>query len=107
MSEKNAAVHLAEEIEIQGGSTISKTLHQDDNLKIVLFGFDAGQELSEHTAAVPAIMHFLEGKADVTVGADESVAGANTLYHMEAKMPHSIRATEPTKMLLMLLKKCS
>ena len=98
------AKNLAEEIQIQDGSTVSKTLHQDDHLKIVLFGFDAGQELSEHTAAVPAIMHFLDGEADVTVGDEASKAKANSFYHMAAKTPHSIAAIKPTKMLLLLLK---
>lgn len=106
MSNINQAIQLAAEIEVQDGSTVSKTLHQDDGLKIVLFGFAAGQELSEHTAAVPAIMHFLEGEADVTVGETKSAATANTFYHMEANMPHSITARQPTKMLLTLLKAC-
>ncbi len=30
---------LAAEVEIADGSTISKTLHQDEFLKVVLFGF--------------------------------------------------------------------
>lgn len=106
MSNINQAIQLAAEIEIQDGSTVSKTLHQDDGLKIVLFGFAAGQELSEHTAAVPAIMHFLEGEADVTVGETKSEATANTFYHMGANVPHSITARRPTKMLLALLKAC-
>ncbi|WP_182866431.1 cupin domain-containing protein [Stieleria mannarensis] len=96
--------NLATEIEIQDGSTVSKTLHQDDSLKIVLFGFDAGQELSEHTASVPAIMHFIDGEADVTVGKDASKAGPNSFYRMDAGVPHSIMANQPTKMLLLLLK---
>ncbi|QEF96647.1 hypothetical protein Mal15_06750 [Stieleria maiorica] len=96
--------NLCTEIEIQDGSTVSKTLHQDGSLKVVLFGFDAGQELSEHTAAVPAIMHFIDGEADVTVGDDASKAGPNSFYQMDANVPHSITAIKPTKMLLLLLK---
>jgi len=104
MGPTNSVIHLASEIEIQAGSTVSKTLHQDDSLKVVLFGFDAGQELSEHTAAVPAIMHFIEGEADVTVGENASKASANSFYHLAANVPHSINAIRPTKMLLLLLK---
>jgi quercetin dioxygenase-like cupin family protein len=36
--------------EIPGDSVISLTLYNDDQLKAVLFGFDKGQELSEHTS---------------------------------------------------------
>lgn len=95
---------LAAEVEIPLDSTISKTLHADDNLKVVLFGFAAGQELSEHTASVPAIIQFLDGEADVTVGDQRIAAHANTFVHMPAKMPHSITAKKPTRMLLLMLK---
>ena len=43
-------------ITITEESTISRTVHQDDRLKAVLFGFAPGQELSEHTASVPAVL---------------------------------------------------
>ncbi|TWT79254.1 hypothetical protein CA13_06520 [Planctomycetes bacterium CA13] len=96
---------LASEVEIPDNSTISKTLYQDDQLKVVLFGFAAGQELSEHTAAVPAILQFLDGEATVKVGDEKFASQANTFVHMSANLPHSIAASKPTRMLLLLLKK--
>ena len=84
--------------------TLSTTLHQDDRLKAVLFTFSAGQELSEHTASTPAVMHFLQGEADVTLGPDRIAARAGTWIHMTAQLPHSIRATTPVTMLLLLFK---
>ncbi|WP_442505397.1 cupin domain-containing protein [Novipirellula sp. SH528] len=97
-------VDLAAEVAIQEGGTISKTLYQDASLKVVLFGFDAGQELSEHTAAVPAVLQFLDGNATVTLGEKSIDASANTFIHMAANLSHSITANQPTKMLLLLLK---
>jgi quercetin dioxygenase-like cupin family protein len=61
---------LAREVEIPRNGILTRTLHQDDRLKVVVFGFDAGQELSEHTASTPAVLHFLQGEADLTLGAD-------------------------------------
>ncbi|QEF97783.1 Cupin domain protein [Stieleria maiorica] len=104
MNQINQAIQLTNAIEIQNGSTVSKTLHQDGFLKTVLFAFDAGQELSEHTAAVPAIMHFLDGEANVTVGDQKSDAVAGSYYYMQANVPHGIAAIKPTRMLLHLLK---
>ncbi|MEM9644020.1 MAG: cupin domain-containing protein, partial [Planctomycetota bacterium] len=95
---------LTQEIEIRPGSIVSKTLHKDAASKIVMFGFDSGQELSEHTAAVPAAMHFIDGEAKVTIGNDQLHAEAGSFYFMEAAVPHSIAATRPTKMLLTLFK---
>jgi uncharacterized protein with GYD domain len=41
-------------------------VYQEECLKAVMFGFGVGQELSEHTVSMPAVMHFLWGEADVT-----------------------------------------
>jgi quercetin dioxygenase-like cupin family protein len=95
---------LAEQVELPKDGTLSKTLYQDDGLKVVLFGFSAGQELSEHTASTPAIMHFLSGESEVTLGPDKMLADAGTWIHMPAQMPHSIRTKTPSVMLLSLLK---
>lgn len=92
------------EIEPPVNGTLSRTIHQDDRLKAVLFGFAAGQELSEHTASTPAIMHFLKGEADVVLGQDTVTASAGTWIHMPARLPHSILAKTPVCMLLLLLK---
>ncbi|MEX2093465.1 MAG: cupin domain-containing protein [Pirellulales bacterium] len=95
---------LARQVETPADGTLSRTIHQDERLKVVLFSFSAGQELSEHTASTPAIMHFLSGEADVTLGGDTVAASAGTWVHMSAQLPHSIRTKTPVVMLLTLLK---
>lgn len=95
---------LAHQVELPLDGTLSRTLQQDERSKVVLFAFSAGQELSEHTAATPAIMHFLEGEADVTLGSDSLTASAGTWIHMSPQLPHSIRAKTEVVMLLLLLK---
>src|SRR3989304_2292962 len=95
---------LVVEIEPPADGTLRRTLLQDDRLKVVLFAFSGGQELSEHTASTPAIMHFLRGEAVVTLDSDRVEATAGTWIHMPANMKHSIRTTTPVVMLLLLLK---
>jgi len=41
---------LRAEAQVPPDGILSRTLHNDEQLKVVLFGFAAGQELSEHTA---------------------------------------------------------
>lgn len=96
--------NLIGQVELPTDGTLSRTIYQDDNLKGVLFGFSAGQELSEHTSAKPAVMHFLTGEADVTLGSDTLDAVAGTWIHMPAQLPHSIRTKTPVTMLLLLFK---
>lgn len=95
---------LANQVELPADGTFSRTLLDDDHVKVVLFGFSAGQELSEHTSTKPAIMHFLTGDSDITLGPDEVVANAGTWIHMPAELPHSIHTRTPVTMLLLLLK---
>ncbi len=89
--------------EIPANSILSQTVYSEDSLKVILFGFAQGEELSEHTAARPAILHFLTGDARLTLGPDEMEAHAGTWVHMPPKLPHSVYAKTPVTMLLMLL----
>jgi quercetin dioxygenase-like cupin family protein len=95
---------LASQLEPPGDGTLSRALLNDDRVKIVLFGFSAGQELSEHTSSMPAILQFLSGSARVTLGPDSVAAKSGTWIHMPAGLPHSIRTQTPVVMLLTLLK---
>lgn len=97
-------VQLPETVSPLEDGIMSRTVYQDDRLKAVLFGFGAGQELSEHTASKPAIMHFISGEAAVTLGVQPLAARAGTWVHMPAGLAHSIVAQTPTVMLLLLVK---
>lgn len=95
---------LASAATISQEGTLSRTLYHDEQLKVVLFGFAAGQELSEHTAAVAAVLHIVQGEAQITLGDTAVQAHSNTWIHMPPHLPHSIRAVTPVVMLLLLLK---
>jgi quercetin dioxygenase-like cupin family protein len=73
-------------------------------MKAVIFGFGQGEELSEHTASMPAILQFIQGEATVTLGDDRHEAKAGTWVHMPTGQRHSIQAKTPVVMLLLLLK---
>jgi quercetin dioxygenase-like cupin family protein len=90
--------------DITPDSTVSRTVLDDDHLKVVVFGFDTGQELSEHTASMPAILHFIQGEVELILGDDQRQAGAGSWAHMPAHLPHSVKALTPTVMLLYLIK---
>ena len=85
-------------------SITSRTFYQDDQVKAVLFGFAAGQSLSKHTAAMPAIIHILDGEADVIMGDETHDAQPGAWFHMDANLLHSIVARTNLTMLLLMLK---
>ena len=82
---------------------VSRTYYENDGLKAILFGFAPGQELSEHTSSKPAILHFLEGEADLKLGDDEKTVSAGAWAYMKPHLPHSILAKNRVIMLLYLL----
>ena len=95
---------LTEGFEIPANGILSRTLHQDDRVKIVLFGFSAGQELSAHTAPMPAILQFVQGEAKVRLGGDTVDARAGSLVYMPPLLEHGIHAETPVVMMLTMLK---
>ncbi len=94
---------LAQLPEIPSDSIVSRTFYRDDLVKVILFGFAAGQELSEHTASVPAMLHVVQGQARLTAGGDPIPAGPGTWLHMAPHLAHSIYAETAVIMLLYLL----
>jgi len=95
---------LAKQVEIPPNGILSRTFYQDEKVKIIVFGFDQGQELSAHTAPMPAVLYFLEGEAILRLGADTMEARAGALVHMPPQLEHGVHAKTPVVMLLMLLK---
>jgi len=83
---------------------LSHTVQDDQRSKIVIFAFASGEELSEHTSSMPAVLYFLEGEAELTLGPDHLEARPGCLVRMPPKLPHAIRAKTGMLMLLVLMK---
>lgn len=90
--------------EVPADSILSRSLYKDERINVTLFSFAAGQELTEHTSAQPAILEFLRGEADLTLGADQRQVEAGAWVYMAPHLAHSIVARTPLVMLLTLIK---
>ena len=82
---------------------LSQTISDLDDVRVVLFSFAPGEELSEHTAARPAVIEIVSGDADLAVAGEAFPGRAGTWVRMPPRTPHSIRATTPLVLLLTLL----
>lgn len=101
-----AAHHIADllaEIEVPTDGTLSQTLYRNDHVRVVVFAFDTGQELSRHTAAVPAIVEIVSGHVALTLDDETVDARPGSWTYMPAHLPHALRAEAPTVMLLTML----
>jgi len=95
---------LAREVTVPENGILSRTIYSDDRIGVTIFGFDAGQELSEHTSTKAAIIEILQGEAEILLGDARHEAGPGTWIHMPAGLHHTIEARTPVVMLLTLMK---
>jgi len=98
------AARLTELVDYQEGSVVSRTLIEKRTGTVTLFAFDAGQGLSEHTAPFDALVHLLDGEAEVTISGRPLRLQAGEIVVMPANEPHALRAPERFKMLLTMIR---
>ena len=82
----------------------SRVLARSGGGNLTLFAFDAGQELSEHTAPFDGLVMVLEGTLTLTIGGSAVTAAPGTIVRMPANVPHAVAAPEPARMLLLMLR---
>ena len=83
---------------------VSKTLIKKEIGNITLFAFDQGQGLSEHTAPFDAVVHILDGKAEITIGGQPQTVSAGEMLIMPANISHALHAREKFKMVLVMIR---
>lgn len=83
---------------------VSRALITTPAMRVTLFGFAEGQELTEHASSSRAIIQVLSGKSDWTVAGARMEIGAGEVLHMPPGTRHAVRANEPFSMLLTLVK---
>lgn len=82
----------------------SRVLARTTGGNVTLFAFDAGEELSEHTAPFDALVLTLSGALVLTIGGVDVRTAPDTMTLMPAHVPHAVRAAETSRMLLIMLR---
>ena len=95
---------LAELLQYQDGSIVSRVLLKNTGGTVTLFAFHQGEGLSEHTAPFEALVFVVDGEAEVEIaGHVYSVRSGETIT-LPANIPHAVRATTRFKMLLTMIR---
>lgn len=97
-------VPLASLVDYQKDAIVSRTLLRNPSGHIVLFAFDTGQELSEHTSPYDVMVLAFEGEADFVFKGETFRMKTGDMLLMPPNAPHSLRAITPFKMLLVMLR---
>jgi quercetin dioxygenase-like cupin family protein len=98
------AVVLAELVNYQTGSVVSRTIVKRPLGTVTLFAFEEGEGLSEHTAAFDALAHVLEGEAEIVISGKAIRMKAGEAVLMPAHQPHALKAIARFKMALTMIR---
>ena len=101
---QNEVVELKEQIAVNEGQIISKSLVQREDMTLTLFAFGAGESISTHSSTGDAMVVVLEGEGELTVGGVAKKAKEGQSIIMPANIPHAVQAVTDFKMLLIVIK---
>ncbi len=100
-----ASVHKMDDLAAyQDGAIVSREILRQKGGSVTFFAFDRGQGLSEHTAPFDAMVCVLDGRTEIVIGEKRHNLGAGEMIVMPAGIPHSLKAEERFKMMLVMIK---
>lgn len=91
-------------VDYQAGSIVSREILKKNTGKVTLFAFDAGEGLSEHTSPFDALVHLVEGEAEITIAGKPNRLSDGDLILMPANEPHALKALKRFKMILTMIR---
>lgn len=97
-------LNLTDLVEYQAGSVVSREIINKANGTVTIFAFDKGQGLSEHKAPFDALVYIIDGKAEITISGKSQKIKAGEFVVMPANHPHSLKAVERFKMMLIMVR---
>jgi len=101
-SAREKIVSLPAETQYAPNGIVSRTVLRAANMRVVLFGFAEGQELTEHTSTQQALIQILSGECEFSLaGKPHRMKGGDLLY-MPPNLPHAVKAKGQFSMLLTL-----
>lgn len=102
--EQAKPIKLASLIDYQSGSVVSREILKGTTGKVVLFAFDEGEALSEHTSPFNALVQIVEGEAEITISSQPHRITAGELILMPTQQPHALTAVKRFKMILTMIR---
>jgi quercetin dioxygenase-like cupin family protein len=103
-TQKTVVADLQAMVDVADQGIVSKAIVENEHHKLIHFTLAAGQELSEHTASVPAVIQILQGRGSVTLGGHVHEGRPGMLYYMPAELKHAVVADEDLVFLLTMFR---
>ena len=104
MAETTKKEMLIDAIGYQNDSIVSKQILKKPNGNITLFAFDKDESLTEHTSPYEAVVYMVDGEMEIKIGGNPYNVKAGEILVLPADIPHGLKATVKSKMLLTMIK---
>ena len=98
------AVRLADLVDYQEGSVVSRTVIKQKTGTVTMFAFGEDQGLSEHTTPFDALVYVVDGEVEIVISGESSKLKAGEMIIMPADKPHALKAISRFKMLLVMIR---
>ncbi len=86
----------------EGTRTGPRVLFSTPEARGVVIDLAQGEEMGDHQVRERALVHVLQGSVTCTSGADTATCDAGTLMVFEPGEPHTLRALQSSRLLLVL-----
>jgi quercetin dioxygenase-like cupin family protein len=102
--EKGNVLNLLDAINFADKSIVSKQIIKSSGGNVTLFAFDQNEGLIEHTAPFDALAIVIEGSSEIIIDKKTKIVNKGDFIIMPANIPHSLKAIQKFKMLLIMIK---
>lgn len=99
-----AIVNLLQSIGYASNAIVSKTILKQPGGNITVFAFDKDEALTDHTSPHAVLLQILEGQAQLTIEENSFTLQAGEALIIPSNARHAVKAIDPFKMLLIMIK---
>lgn len=98
-----AVTGLLAKLPVTESSTTSRVVVDNPALRVVVFAFDAGELLTEHTSPRAVVVSLLDGAMRFTVGDVEHVLAPGDVVYLAPGERHALVADAPSRLSLVMV----
>ena len=102
-SDAAAQIGLADAVQHSEAGIVSRTVLQTPELRVVLFAFAPGQELTAHSSRRRAVVQMLDGACDFFFEGKWQRLAQGQVLHLPPDHPHAVRASTGAFSMLLTL----
>lgn len=103
VSESVVTTGLLEALPVSESSITSRVVVNNPLLRVVVFAFDTGEMLTEHTSPRAVVVQLIDGRLDYTLDGETTTMAPGDVIYMKPGVKHALVALEPSHMSLVMV----